>query len=66
MQVQFNGEILDTQDQTLADLLASQQLANKTGIAVAVNSHVVSRDRWSEHQLEERDDILVITATAGG
>jgi sulfur carrier protein len=66
MKVQFNGETRDIQDQTLADLLAREKLDTKTGIAVAVNSRVVSRNQWSAHQLQDHDNILIITATAGG
>ena len=37
-----------------------------SGIAVAVNGAVVSKDRWDEEQLKDRDSVLIITATQGG
>lgn len=51
---------------TLQDLLASLELADKTGIAVAVNESVVTRTAWSDCALSESDRVTIIQATQGG
>jgi sulfur carrier protein len=66
MEVKFNGEKLQTQVNNLAELLLEKNLMEKTGIAVAVNSAVVSKSKWGETKLQENDEILIITAAAGG
>lgn len=37
-----------------------------TGLAVAVNNHVIPKKQWEETLLTENDNILIITATQGG
>lgn len=66
MEVTFNGEKLDIQVNNLADLLLEKDLSNKTGIAVAINSSVVSKSKWEQTKLQANDEILIITAAAGG
>lgn len=41
-------------------------LEEKKGIAVAVNSEVISKKKWDEFQLAENDEILIIEAAQGG
>lgn len=67
MNIYLNNEniVVDT-NLSLAQLLEEKGLRNKTGIAVALNSAVVSKDKWSETQLNESDKLMIITATAGG
>lgn len=66
MEIIFNGEKLDTQVNNLAELLLEKDLSGKTGIAVAINSAVVSKSKWNSTSLQENDEILIITAAAGG
>jgi sulfur carrier protein len=51
---------------TLADLLRELAVADRRGIAVAVNDEVVPRRTWSAHALADNDRVLVIQATQGG
>jgi sulfur carrier protein len=51
---------------TLQDLLVSLALAERRGVAVAVNDEVVPRGAWPRRALAEADRILVIQATQGG
>ena len=46
--------------------LLSQLSQSEQGIALAVNSQVVSRSLWASHQLQDGDRITLIKATAGG
>lgn len=51
---------------TLLDLLRELALAERKGMAVAVNDTVVPRAAWPVHALAESDRVLVIQATQGG
>ena len=50
----------------LGHLLASLGLAQRPGLAVAVNGSVVMRARWEETLLAPDDRVLVIRASQGG
>ncbi len=52
--------------ETLAGLVAELGLADRRGVAVAVNGSVVPRLRWAARILGPDDRILVIQATQGG
>ena len=49
-----------------SDLLVSLALAERRGLAVAVNDEVVPRGAWPKRALAEADHVLVIQATQGG
>jgi sulfur carrier protein len=51
---------------TLLDLLRDLALAERRGLAVAVNDEVVPRSVWPARTLVEADHVLVIQATQGG
>lgn len=51
---------------TLLDLLQELALAERKGVAVAINDTVVPRATWPGHALAESDRVLVIQATQGG
>ena len=50
----------------LADLLRELGLAERKGVAIAINDEVVSRSTWPTRALAEGERILVIQATQGG
>ena len=52
--------------ETLAGLVAELGLADRRGVAVAVNGSVVPRLRWAARILGPDARILVIQATQGG
>ena len=66
MKITFNGNTEDFSSTTLAELLESKGLADKTGIAVALNNTVVPRTEWGKARLEADDKILLIGASYGG
>ncbi len=53
-------------DATLAALARDLGLAERRGVAVAVNDAVVPRAAWPATALAEGDRVLVIQATQGG
>ena len=66
MKITFNGNTEDFSSTTLAEMLESKGLADKTGIAVALNNTVVPRTEWGKTHLGEGDRILLIGASYGG
>lgn len=66
MIVYLNNEQTETNCKTLQDLLVEKGIAEKQGIAVALNEEVVPRNHWTKSGLNTNDKILVITATQGG
>lgn len=67
MQIQVNGKThqLDA-TKSIEDLLVYLEMKQQTGIAIAVNDTVIPRDKWAKQQLNNQDNILIITATQGG
>ena len=51
---------------TLLGLLGELGLAERRGVAAAVNGEVVPRVEWAARALAEGDRVLVIRATQGG
>jgi sulfur carrier protein len=52
--------------ETLLGLLRGMGLADRRGVAAAVNGEVVSRAGWEARGLAQGDRVLVIRATQGG
>jgi sulfur carrier protein len=65
MNIRFNNENITTQAADLAALIA-ERLPGVRGIAVAVGTRVVPRDRWEQTLLTEGCSVTVIRATRGG
>ncbi|MBN8217370.1 MAG: sulfur carrier protein ThiS [Spirochaetes bacterium] len=53
-------------DATLHALLLELALAERKGIAVAVNDEIAPRERWGERALAPGDRVLILQATQGG
>lgn len=66
MEIVFNNKKMVTTATSLLTLLKETSIAERKGIAVAVNNELVQRDCWEAHFLKENDKITVITATQGG
>jgi sulfur carrier protein len=67
MTVSVNNQSVDTSPSaSLGSLLAQLALAQKKGIAVAVNNVVVPRATWERYPLSGNEKITVLQATQGG
>lgn len=68
MKVFVNNEARDFEFSTLtvAQLIDQLSLADRKGVAVAVNQDVVPKTDWEKQQLQEDDKVLLINATQGG
>lgn len=58
---QFDGEEL-----TLSELLTRMDIAQRRGIAVAVNYEVVPKSSWDDAKICDGDEIEIVRATQGG
>ena len=50
---------------TVADLAQEQKLPEK-GVALAISNEMVPRTEWSNRELKEGDDIIILKAFCGG
>ena len=65
MKIKVNNKEVETGANNLLQL--SQQLElPQTGIAVAVNNHMVPRSEWEHFVLHEEDELIIIKAVCGG
>ena len=51
---------------SIADVLATLDIASQKGIAIAINNNVIPRAEWTSHALQDEDKIILIKATQGG
>lgn len=61
----INGAEISS-DHNKLDVVLGELNLPETGIAIAVNDEVVSKKNWTTTILNEKDKILIITATQGG
>ncbi len=67
MTVSLNNQTLEIEAQMMLSNLVFQQVGeNQKGIAVAINGQVIPKSAWSETQISENDELLIIKATQGG
>lgn len=67
MQVKINNKSYSiNSNQSIVESLTELGLFSETGIAIAVNQKVISKDVWKETLIKDGDEILVIKATQGG
>jgi sulfur carrier protein len=64
--IQVNGERVPLAARMLGELLAERGLAQRRGIAAAVNGVVVHRARWASHVLHPGDVVEIVGAVQGG
>ena len=61
MEILLNGKTIQTELQTIEELVAS-----RIGIAVAINGEVVPMKFWKSRQLVESDTVEIIAPFQGG
>ena len=66
MQIWFNDEPLACADNLSVSALLTQLEQLQPGVALALNQHILPRDRWEDHLLQEGDRILLFQVIAGG
>ncbi|MRS17452.1 sulfur carrier protein ThiS [Enterobacteriaceae bacterium RIT691] len=66
MQIIVNDEALQCDDNMLLAALLDQLSLETTGLALALNQHILPRDQWAQQPLQEGDALLIFQAIAGG
>ena len=66
MQIWFNDEPLACADNLSVSALLTQLEQQQPGVALALNQHILPRDRWEDHLLQEGDRVLLFQVIAGG
>lgn len=66
MNISFNNQEITVTPQSLQDLLLLKLGEIPQGIAVAINGNVIRKNDYLTIEIKENDQIMVITATAGG
>ena len=66
MQIWFNDEPLACADNLSVSALLTQLEQQQPGVALALNQHILPRDRWEDHLLQEGDRSCFFQVIAGG
>lgn len=65
MQIIVNGETIQTDSTTIAQLLNELGIIQKT-MAAAINMEIVKKEKWSEATIKEGDKIEFLQFVGGG
>jgi len=66
MNIILNGEKISVSlDINLKNLLRLKNIKEKN-IVIEVNKEIISKNLWSDKNLEENDEIEIVTAVGGG
>jgi thiamine biosynthesis protein ThiS len=65
LKIAVNGKTLDTQDQTVFDLLRSNGLENRM-VVVEIDGEIVPKEKWAETGLREGMKIEIVHFVGGG
>ncbi|MCG8710831.1 sulfur carrier protein ThiS [Brenneria sp. 4F2] len=66
MKVTLNDQPVELESPLTVDALLTQLNRLQPGTALAVNQTIIPRDVWTQHQIQDGDDILLFQAIAGG
>ncbi len=67
MNLKVNGKTYDLQGvQTITQVLKHFEIDQPSGIAVALNLHVVKRSDFDRQEIKDGDEIEIIRAVQGG
>ena len=68
MKIKLNGEVQDINSSNSLDDFIKTYLGGKEakGIAVALNSTIIPKQKWNETNLNENDEVEVVHAVQGG
>lgn len=66
MKVKINQKEKDIRDSINIDELIEDQNISNSGLAVAVNQTIISKNEWHSYILKANDNIMIIRASHGG
>lgn len=66
MKLKINNNWKEVSSNSILELLLEIGQKQTDGIAVAIDNTVVPKSAWNAHSLKDNQEIIIITATAGG
>ena len=66
IRINVNETPLDIEENNTITQLLETTNTPLNGIAIAINSAIVSKNEWNTHLIKPNDQILIIQATQGG
>ena len=66
MKVEVNGQPRELDDATTLGALVDAEVADRRGVAVAVDGEVAARDTWDERPLTDGARVEIVGAVQGG
>lgn len=66
MIITVNHKSHEVETSTTLEQLVQQLEIQTRGIAVAINDQIMPKSEWNNTLLNEKDKVLIITATQGG
>lgn len=67
MTVSVNNKLMElTDDITVSSALSQFGINSFSGVAIAVNNHIIKKEEWEAHKLKSQDIIILIRASQGG
>ena len=67
MTVYVNNKLLElSDDATVSSALQTVGINTFNGVAIAVNNHILTKEKWESHQLKPQDVIILVRASQGG
>lgn len=66
MNLTVNNEARQFSGKNISELMQSLNIPVINGIALAVNEKVIAKNEWTNFQLNDNDNILIIHAAQGG
>jgi sulfur carrier protein len=67
MKLNVNDKIVELPTgSSLSALTKKIELDKRSGIAIAVNAEVISKNEWEKYALKDNDSIIIIQASQGG
>ncbi|MFC3393567.1 sulfur carrier protein ThiS [Brenneria rubrifaciens] len=66
MKITLNDETIEFAEAVTIDSLLTKLNRQQPGTALAINQTIIPRSAWSQHQVQDGDNILLFQAIAGG
>lgn len=66
MKLKVNNKDVEVEEGCTVGQLVDLTTGTTAGVAIAVNSKIVKRPEWSNYELKEGDNVLLIQAAYGG
>lgn len=66
MKITLNDELFECSEAMTVETLLNQINRFQPGTALAINQTIIPHATWSQHQVQDGDDILLFQAIAGG